>query len=177
MVDRVMGHKAAAELLREPDSDSEFSIAWHDAGCGLDLRCRLDRFIRRPRRRCVLLDVKTTRRTQDKFRYDISDYQYLHQAAHYWEGAIAFGWLPEKWVFVVVQNCEPYDAWAYEVTDDHPSLEQARAERSGTLRDLARRLNEDDWQPETYGLAVPLPELPGAQKAVTLTINGKPLDL
>jgi hypothetical protein len=173
MLNRVQGHAGAGQTLYGLRGANEYSVIWHDADTGLDLRCRFDRIVWMPDGKCLLADIKTTRQSESEFGRDIVKYGYMHQAAFYWKGAQAIGQMPDEWRFVCVQNCEPYDAWVWSITADDSRLVQAMADNQATLRELARRLETNDWDPETYGLIRPVPELPGWGRELELTISGR----
>jgi hypothetical protein len=174
MADRVLSDTTALAMLRGMGGHSEYSVLWHDAVSGLDLRCRFDRFVPMPDGGCILVDIKTARDVTPKgFARDAAKLGYHNQAALYWDGAVALGQAPSSWRFVAVQNCEPYDCVCYELS--HEDIMFGRAQNRQTLNELARRLGQDDWDPDTRGRLVPLqmPEWLRNSEPLELTVGGE----
>lgn len=98
-----MAHPFARALL-EADGDIEPSIYWIDPETGELCRCRMDKHVRLPGGKKIILDVKTT---ADIERFDaaIEEYRYYVQDPFYCEGYERhFGAPPDAFVFLVVST-------------------------------------------------------------------------
>jgi len=135
--DHPIGRRIVAEALHY-----EYSVVWTDAETGLDLRCRPD--ILWAGRPPVLVDFKTTRATdRDAWRRECVRYGYHRQIAWYLDGLNAFQIQACRGLFLAVDKSPAYEVRVFELPEDAIAL--GRQQNRENLRDLARRLDEDDW--------------------------------
>lgn len=148
MVRNVFGNPAAEKIL-VGDGQNEFTILWTDEETGLQLRCRPDRIADLPLG-IVLADVKTTRATTPReFANDAVKFGYHRQAAWYIDGAIAFGFDPKAFIFIVVNKTPAHECEVYSLA--WRAIEQGRAENRAALRELALRLETGNWNSSRWG--------------------------
>lgn len=157
MVRNVYDHPEAGQLLGKV-MHYEFSLVWDDAETGLPLRARPD-LILRHRDGAVVADFKTTKAlTPREFAADAAKYGYHRQEAWYREGVELFGLPVVGFVFITVDKSPAHECRVYDLPPS--ALQLGREENQANRRDLARRLDTNDWT-DPYGkeiLTVDLPE-------------------
>ena len=160
MVESIRAEPMAAKWLAAEGS-IEQSIAYEDPVTGLPLRARPDKAATVEDDRVVILDPKTT--TKDPYSGRemakvMAEFGYHKQAAWYWDAVELLGKSVEAFLFIFVQNKAPYVCHVVEMTPE--DIERGRRQNRRALDDLARRLESDNWKPETYGTVtyVELPE-------------------
>jgi hypothetical protein len=155
MVKHVYAHPFARKLLRSP-GPIEHSLIWTDEETGLRLRARPDKIVLSPTSNgCIIPDVKTTRATTERdFRRDAVRFGYFRQAAWQWDGVVRAGWEPAGFVFVVVDKSPAHECTVFEV--DEQDIAFARRQNRVIIKELARRLAENDWTGRNAGRIVPL---------------------
>lgn len=95
----------------------------------------------------VCWDLKTTKAANPKaFATSVVDYGYHRQAAFY-KAALREEYGQEfRFMFMVVETSEPYEAAIYELDDE--AIEQGEAELSVLLDEYRLRMASNDWTPE-----------------------------
>jgi hypothetical protein len=149
MVANAHAHPAVKELL-DHAAHFEHSLTYEDEATGLKLRCRSDLICVYPNGRAAVVDFKTTRAvTKREFRKDAFKFGYHRQAAWYWDAAEKAGFDVKAFVFVASDKSPANECRVYKTPPRE--LELGRREVRRALDDLARRLEEDDWQCPNYG--------------------------
>ena len=149
MVANAHAHPAVKELL-DHAAHFEHSLVYKDEATGLPLRNRTDLICVYPNGRAAVVDFKTTRAvTKREFRKDAHKYGYHRQAAWYWNAAEKAGFNVKAFVFIAVDKSPAHECRVYKAP--LRELELGRREVRTALDDLARRLEEDDWQCPNYG--------------------------
>lgn len=132
----------AGQLLRQA-MHYEFTLVWEDAETGLSLRARPDLIVGH-NGRVIVPDFKTTKCvTPREFASDAAKYRYHCQAAWYWEAVALFGYDVAGFLFITVDKSPAHECRVYELPPC--AIELGREENRMARRDLARRLDEDDW--------------------------------
>lgn len=95
----------------------------------------------------VCWDLKTAKGASPKaFATSVVDYGYHRQAAFY-HAALQQKYGKEfRFLFMVVETSEPYEAAIYELDED--AIEQGEAELSALLDEYRLRMASNDWTPE-----------------------------
>lgn len=118
----------------------ENSIFWTDKETGLDLRVRPDMW----RRGAYVPDLKSTRDASfATFQKDIFNYGYHISAAMYLEGVKQLGEELSDFIYICVENTEPYLTAIYTLSDE--ALEIGHREYRKALIGIAERLDADNW--------------------------------
>lgn len=100
-------HPLAGRMLAETEGRPEVTLTWTDEATGLPMKARLDRLPLPDKR--TIIDLKTTTDASLKaFTRQIVKLSYDLQAAVYMNGAAACGIDVDAFVFIAVQNCEPF---------------------------------------------------------------------
>jgi hypothetical protein len=154
----------AAKRLVEPPGDWEESIFWTDQNTGLELKARPDKQAVFGSE-TVLVDLKTT--SSDPADYDDISwsclrYGYDFQAAWYMDGIASRMQSVEAFVFIFVQSEPPFVCRVYELSED--AIERGQKNIETSLRDLAERLNTNNWHGKGYGDYLPLDLPPKAYR-------------
>ena len=137
--DAVMAHPMAAALLGT--GRAEVSGYWTDPDFGVACRMRVDWLDEAHQ---VVVDLKTTRDAgADAFARSAVEYRYHVQAAFYWDGLVACGWVPQAFVFVCVETAPPYGVALYSVRPE--DLELGRAVYRRDLATYAECLRSGEW--------------------------------
>lgn len=118
----------------------EQSIFWTDQETGLDLRVRPDMW----RRNKFIPDLKTTKDASiSSFQRDIFNYGYHISAAMYLDGLKQLGEDISDFIFICVENKEPYLNAIYTLSDE--ALEIGRSYYREALRGIANCLETNRW--------------------------------
>ena len=137
-----------AEMFLTAPGEFQHTIKWLDDETGLWLRCRFDKVSYLP----VGLfgcDVKTCANNSPRaFTSAIAEWGYHRQAAHYLDGLIALGEEPDGWVNITIGKPDPQTCIVYELDEEWIKL--GREQNRKLFRELAQRLQSDDWRPRTY---------------------------
>lgn len=144
MVRNVYDHPQAWRLLAGA-MHHEFTILHHDDDSGLDLRTRPD-LIASVGGRVFVPDFKTTKAmTPREFAADAVKYGYHRQAAWYIEAVEAYGYEVARkgFPFITVDKSPAHECRVYTLPER--AIELGRQENRMNRRELARRLEEDDW--------------------------------
>lgn len=121
----------------------EFGLVWEDSETGLLLRARLDLLVEF-RGRVLVVDFKTTRcRTPRTFAKAAADLGYHRQAAWYSEAVELFGYEVAAFLFLTVDKSPAHECRVYELPEH--AVDLGRRQNAANRRELARRLDEDDW--------------------------------
>lgn len=120
-------------------STKEESIFWTHPTEFLELRARLD---------CVkpnmIVDLKTARDSSPEgFAKAAANWGYARQAAWYREAYRQMHGDDADFVFIVVEKEPPYCIGIYDL--DPAWLERAHQQNEAAIRDIARRLDTEDW--------------------------------
>lgn len=134
-------HKLARQLL-ESITHTQYSVFWRDED-GHDRKARADGC--NPE---AWFDLKTTSSEWRDLKWSFRRYGYDWQAAWYTDAAIAAGWKPFTFKFVVVQTFEPFDVSVISLTPD--AVERARHEIKKTLADMRHRRETGEYVADTY---------------------------
>jgi len=174
MVRNTYAHPEAGRLLAKA-MHYEWSLVWTDEKTGLGLRARPDLIVS-DNGGVVVVDFKTTRAvTPRDFARDVAQFGYHRQAAFYSEAVRRFGYRVNRFLFVAVDKSPAHECRVYELDED--SIAAGQEQVRELLLDLARRLDENDWQPEGFGdvRRIRLPEY--ALPSLELTIGGEKLEV
>ncbi len=120
----------------------EEPIFWTDDDTGLPLKCMPDRLIDGD----LIVDLKTTSDGVDPETVGktIARFGYHRQAAFYLDGLKAATGVEGTFLWVFVLSSPPYSSVVVKLGDD--DIEQGRHENRATLRELAERKRENNWQ-------------------------------
>lgn len=134
---------ALAQLRRLPELFREKSIVWRDDDIGLLLKARPDSLRSRPD--CVVcIDLKTTAdASPDSFRQSCHRFGYFDRAAFYLDGLAAILGPYPRFAIVAVTKERPYQVAVYEPRATW--IDEGRARNRALLREVARRIESDDW--------------------------------
>ena len=139
-------HPLAKRILDAP-GEFQWTIKWLDDDTGLWLRARLDKPAYLPEG-LILSDIKTSRNHRlPKFASDADKFGYFRQAAHYWDAVVELGEQPDAWINVAIGKADPQETEVYEM--DPEDIEVGRSENRKYLRELAQRLQTNDWRPRS----------------------------
>ena len=156
--DAVRAHPIAKALLGT--GRAEVSGYWTDADFGVLCRLRADWLDEAHQ---VVVDLKTTRDAgMDSFSRSAVEYRYHVQAAFYWDGLVACGWVPQAFVFVCVETAPPYGVALYSVKPE--DLDLGRAVYRRDLATYAECLRSGEWP--GYPEEIRELELPGWARVV-----------
>ena len=150
MVASIRNEPAAMKWL-DAEGPVEQSMIYRDAETGLDLRARLDKLTLLTEG-SVILDLKTTTKdphSEREIAKVIYKFGYHRQGAWYWDAAEAYGHDIEAFLLVFVRNSQPYDCHVWELSAT--ALELGRHQNTIAKRDLAHRLETNNWKPEAFG--------------------------
>lgn len=144
------GHSVAGRLLIDEPGVWELSV-FADVE-GVPSKCRFDRLLDNG----VAVDVKTTRSGPGPYQLAraVIDYGYDVQQDHYWQVAEAAGIELDGFMFVFVQNVEPFHVTVVELDVDF-------CNRGAALRDLALQRYLHPTMTDQY---------PGQSEPVTLSL-------
>jgi hypothetical protein len=128
----------------------EYTIVWQDEETGLWLRARPD--IITPAKGGVIVgDLKTDRSvTAAEFAWHMGKYGYHRQAAWYWDACEAIGMDVIGFVFLVVNKTPAHECFVRNLKPR--AIERGREENRKLLRELARRLRDNDWASPSHGV-------------------------
>ncbi len=147
----------AAKPLMESAIHYEFSLTWQDEETGLHLRARPD-MICGHAGRVVVPDFKTTKAlTPWEFTRDALKYGYHRQGAWYSEPVELFGYDVAGFVFITVDKSPAHEVRVYELPER--ALQLGREQNRANRRELARRLDQDDWS-DPLGAEILVVDLP-----------------
>ena len=141
IIESLKEHRIARQLL-ESITHTQYSVFWKDAD-GHDRKARPDGL-----NDDEWFDLKTTSSEFSKLRHSFRDFAYDWQAAWYTDAAIAAGWKPFRFRFIVVQTFAPYDVEVESL--DEEDLVRARLEIKQTLNDIKMRRETGVYVPEEY---------------------------
>jgi len=150
MVASIKGEPAAMKWL-DAEGPVEQSMFYRDEETGLGLRARLDKL-------ClasggsVILDLKSTvvdPHSEREVAKQIYTFGYHRQGAWYWDAAEAWGHDIEALLLAFVRNSAPYDCHVWELSG--MALELGRHRNRTARRELAARLQSNNWKPESFG--------------------------
>ena len=141
IIESLREHKIANQLL-ESIKHTQYSVFWTDED-GHDRKARPDGL-----NDDEWFDLKTTSSEFSKLRNSFRDFAYDWQAAWYTDAAIAAGWKPFRFRFIVVQTFPPYDVEVESL--DEEDLLRARFEIKQTLNDIKRRRKTGVYVPDEY---------------------------
>jgi len=152
-------HPDANKYLWDLDGVNEAVAFWTDPKFGVPMKSRYDRFIyeddedtvevgqeseKQEVGRPVIVDLKSTRNASlEEFQRDIGNRRYHFQAATYVRGARSLGWPRPKWMFVCVENEEPFGVATYELKPE--TISTAENEVRSAMRVVAEAMDEDQW--------------------------------
>lgn len=133
--------------LFESAGNNEVSVFGKDPETGIELKCRVDRFLQNG----MLLDVKSTAdASPSAFPKSCYNYGYALQAAHYMHTVeLATGDAPAGFGFIVVEKAPPYAVAVYRASDDF--LAYGRNQHRELLRALGDLLAGDQKPWPSYG--------------------------
>jgi len=139
IVDQVWKNDIARQMI-EKASRKEATCEWQDEETGLLCRVMFDVFA--PSFRA---DLKTTSKPvrEATIAKHIGDMHYDIQAAFYERAAKLLGATKDRFVFIFQKNDPPYTCRCFDLTKD--DLDVANARITKYLRQLADRLEKDDW--------------------------------
>lgn len=141
IIESLREHEIANKLL-ESIKHTQLSVFWTDAD-GHNRKARADG--------CnddEWFDLKTTSSEFHELRHSFRRFAYDWQAAWYLDAAIAAGWKPFEFTFIVVQTFPPYDVCVYSLEDE--AIETARHEIRKTLSDIRQRRETGVYVPAQY---------------------------
>jgi hypothetical protein len=141
IIESLREHKVARHLL-ESIKHTQYSVFWRDED-GHDRKARPDGL-----NDDEWFDLKTTSSEFGKLKFSFRDYAYDWQAAWYTDAAIAAGWKPFRFRFIVVQTFAPYDVAVFSLEDE--AIENARHEIRKTLADIRYRRESGIYVPDEY---------------------------
>jgi hypothetical protein len=141
IIESLWEHKAARRLM-EAVTHSQYSVFWTD-GNGHQRKARADGVTP-----TGWFDLKTTSGEWWEMRRSFERFGYDWQHAWYLDGAIAAGFEPFLFKFIVVQTFAPYDVWVGSLDDD--SVARARSEIDATLDAMRRRRESGEYLDEAY---------------------------
>lgn len=141
MVDAVMSHPIASQLLNRADAATEQGIFWTDDASGLNLQCRPDmRRLSMP----LLVDLKTANDVTFKgLSHSVFNYGYFRQAVFYKEGAKALTGESHDFMFIAIQKEPPHRVVCFDLSGR--ALEKGYEEFRGGLDALALAYESDNW--------------------------------
>ena len=143
MVQNVLNSPKAGWFMRRP-GPQERSIFWTDDETGLELQARLDKISRLDTGQVALIDFKTTRAVNARqFASDAAGFGYHRQAAWYSDALLECGELVAGFVFICVDKTPAYECRVYQLADS--AIELGREQNRQVIRDLAHRLDTDNW--------------------------------
>jgi len=128
--------------LLESITETQLSVFWTDED-GHDRKARAD-----GASKSEWFDLKTTSSEFSKLKYSFRDYAYDWQAAWYTDSAIAAGWPPFTFRFIVVQTFGSFDVAVFSLTPD--AIDRARHEIRKTLADIRHRRETGEYVTDTY---------------------------
>lgn len=138
MAANVKAHPMASKLLE--GSQTELSCFWHNDEHDLDCKCRPDII----NSKGIPVDLKTCSDASFfQFRTDAYNFGYHLQAAHYLEGVRSHVPEANNFVFICVENKEPYTVAVYAYND--ASLEVANKDRNFIMHQYKECLNSGIW--------------------------------
>jgi len=141
IIESLREHKIANQLL-ESIKHTQYSVFWTDED-GHDRKARPDGL-----NDDEWFDLKTTSSEFSKLKYSFREFAYNWQAAWYTDAAIAAGWKPFRFRFIVVQTFAPYDVAVFSLEDE--AIENARHEIKKTLADIKYRRESGIYVPDQY---------------------------
>lgn len=147
MVESVLSHEYGGRL-RGAATHIEYTLSW-ECSDGLTLRCRPDWIAETPVG-LVVCDLKTTRATTPReFAADAVKFGYHRQAAWYLDGVQRAGMDPKGFVFVVVDKSPAHECYVYQLSER--AIELGRKQNADAVRELAYRLERNDWRGKGAG--------------------------
>lgn len=142
MVRNVYQHPRGDWLMRHA-LHYEFGLVWEDSETSLQLRACSDLLVEF-RGRVLVVDFKTTRcRTPRTFAKAAAELGYHRQAAWYSEAVELFGYEVAGFLFLTVDKSPAHECRVYELPQH--AIELGRRQNAANRRELARRLDENDW--------------------------------
>jgi hypothetical protein len=141
IVESLKEHKIARRLL-ESITHTQYSVFWRDED-GHDRKSRPDGL-----NDDEWFDLKTTSSEWHELKWSFRRYAYDWQCAWYTDSAIAAGWKPFTFRFIVVQTFAPYDVAVLHLEDGE--IERARLEIKQTLNAMKTRRETGVYVPEEY---------------------------
>jgi len=140
MRDSIMAHGKARRVI-ETDGPVERAIRWRDDDSGLWVRNLLDKIIKPAQ---LVVDLKTAADpTPTAFAKSVFNFGYHHQAALYSRGAKEVYGIDCEFLFIVVGSKPPHEVCCYIL--DREAIELGERENKSALKDIARRIAENDW--------------------------------
>jgi hypothetical protein len=141
MVASLREHRLANELM-EAVTHSQLSVFREDKN-GHKLKARADGVTEQE-----WFDLKTTSSEWHELKWSFRRFGYDWQAAWYTDAALAAGWKPFTFRFIVVQTFAPYDVKVVSLTPE--AVDRARQEIDETLYEMRRREETGVWVPDSY---------------------------
>jgi hypothetical protein len=138
-------HKGACELI-DATTSNQFSVFRTDEN-GHNVKARADGVTP-----SLWYDLKTTSSDWDDIQYSFRRFGYDWQAAWYTDAAIAAGWEPFDFQFIVVQAFPPFDVTVYRLPEW--VIDRARQEIKESLAAMRRRMETGVWVDATYHVTV-----------------------
>lgn len=141
IIESIHEHKLASYLLQSV-SNTQLSVFWTDED-GHKRKARADGVSDDE-----WFDLKTTSSEWHELKRSFRKYAYDWQAAWYTDAALAAGWKPFRFRFIVVQTFAPYDVFVCSMEDDE--IANARAEIAVTLDAIASRRVSGNYVSDDY---------------------------
>lgn len=133
----------------ETDGEVEHSIFSQDPETGLPTKVRLDKLCRF-RDGLHILDLKFSAGVDKRWiDAQVTKMAYYRQAGLYTEHVAKLYGQVDRWVFLFAKNDAPYTARLKQLLP--PDIDLGARHEHEALRDLRRRLDENDWHGEGYG--------------------------
>lgn len=133
-----------AKMLLNLDGAIERAIHWTDEATGIFCKAKPDLASESA---MTLVDLKTCQDASPSgFSRQMANYEYHCQAAWYCAGFEALTGTRPAFVFVAVETEPPYEVACHEI--DEQSLALGFAQNAAAMRDLVRRVESDQWEPE-----------------------------
>ena len=141
IIESLKEHKIASQLMGSI-THTQYSVFWRDL-YGHDRKARPDGL-----NDDEWFDLKTTSSEWHELKYSFRRFAYDWQAAWYLDSAIAAGWKPFTFRFIVVQTHAPYDVCVFSLDDE--DIARARTEIKETLDAIRDRRQTGVYVPEEY---------------------------
>jgi hypothetical protein len=141
MIASLREHRGANALM-EACTHSQLSVFWTNSS-GHKLKARADGVTPE-----LWFDLKTTSSEWRDLRYSFRRFGYDWQHSWYTDAALAAGWPPFEFKFIVVQTFAPFDVKVVKLTPD--AVERARIEIDETLFEMRRRAETGEYVAESY---------------------------
>jgi hypothetical protein len=141
IIEAIREHKAANKLL-EAVTHPQYSVFLRDEN-GHDRKSRADGVTE-----AGWFDLKTTSSDWGDLRYSFRRFGYDWQAAWYSHAALACGWEPFEFRFIVVQSAPPHAVRVIKLPER--TIARANMEIAETLDRMRSRRESDNWVEPSY---------------------------